>query len=88
MADRLNAATKYVATHRPDSLGWGPAKDLGADIIEGVRGIKSKDGPDLIRLGKFDADVRAARAGTGREVGADRLPGLAGPGQTLLFGHR
>jgi hypothetical protein len=23
-ADRLNAATKYVATHRPDSLGWGP----------------------------------------------------------------
>ena len=29
MADSLNAATKYVATHRPDSLGWGPAEDLG-----------------------------------------------------------
>jgi dihydrofolate reductase len=51
MADSLNAATKYVATHRPDSLGWGPVKDLGADIIEGVRGIKSKDGPDLIVWG-------------------------------------
>jgi len=51
MADRLNAATKYVATHRPDSLGWGPVKDLGADIMEGVRGIKSKDGPDLIVSG-------------------------------------
>ena len=51
MADCLNAATKYVATHRPDSLGWGPVKDLGADIIEGVRGIKSKDGPDLIVWG-------------------------------------
>jgi len=24
IADGLNAATKYVATHRPDSLGWGP----------------------------------------------------------------
>jgi dihydrofolate reductase len=24
MADRLNAATKYVVTHRPDSLEWGP----------------------------------------------------------------
>ena len=51
MADGLNAATKYVATHSPDSLGWGPVKDLGADIIEGVRGIKSKDGPDLIVWG-------------------------------------
>ena len=51
MADRLNAATKYVATHRPDSLGWGPVSDLGADIMEGIRGIKSKDGPDLIVSG-------------------------------------
>jgi dihydrofolate reductase len=51
IADGLNAATKYVATHRPASLGWAPVKDLGADIIEGVRGIKSKDGPDLIVWG-------------------------------------
>ena len=51
MANSLNAATKYVATHRPDSLGWGPVEDLGADIIESVRGIKSKDGPDLIVWG-------------------------------------
>lgn len=51
MADALNAATKYVATHRPDSLEWGPVGDLGADIIEGVRGVKSTDGPDLIVWG-------------------------------------
>jgi dihydrofolate reductase len=50
-AESLNAATKYVATHRPDSLGWGPVKDLGADIVQGVRGVKSKDGPDLIIWG-------------------------------------
>lgn len=50
-ADRINAATKYVATHRPESLKWGPAKDLGADMVKGVRGIKSKDGPDLILWG-------------------------------------
>ena len=36
MADSLNAATKYVATHKPDSLGWGPVKDLGPDIVEGM----------------------------------------------------
>ena len=43
IADGLNAATKYAATHRPDSLGGGPVEDLGADIMEGVRGVKSKD---------------------------------------------
>ena len=51
IANGLNAATKYVATHRPESLGWGPVKDLGADIMEGIRDIKSKDGPDLIVWG-------------------------------------
>jgi len=51
IGDGLNAATKYVATHRPASLGWGPVEGLGADIIEGVRGVKSKDGPDLIVWG-------------------------------------
>jgi dihydrofolate reductase len=51
MADALNAATKYVATHRPDSLEWGPVGDLGGDVLEGIRGLKSTDGPDLILWG-------------------------------------
>ena len=42
MADRLNAATKYVATHRPKSLEWGPFEGLGcggvADKTAGQRG--------------------------------------------------
>jgi dihydrofolate reductase len=50
-ADGLNAATKYVATHRPESLEWGPVGDLGADIMQGIRDIRSKDGPDLIVWG-------------------------------------
>jgi dihydrofolate reductase len=29
MADRLNAAKKYVATHRPESLEWGPFEGAG-----------------------------------------------------------
>jgi len=50
-ADGFNAATKYVATHRPENLEWGPVGDLGPDVIEGIRGIKSNDGPDLIVWG-------------------------------------
>jgi len=28
MADRLNAATKYIATHRPEGLAWGRPRRL------------------------------------------------------------
>jgi len=51
MADRLNAATKYVATHRPESLEWGPFEGIGPDLVEDVRRIKSQGGPDLILFG-------------------------------------
>jgi dihydrofolate reductase len=50
-ADGLNAATKYVATHRPENLGWGPVEHLGTDAIAGVRRVKSTDGPDLLVWG-------------------------------------
>lgn len=51
MAVRLNEATKYVLTHRPESLEWGPVEGIGPDIVEGVRRIKAKDGPNLILSG-------------------------------------
>ena len=51
MADRLNAARKYVVTHRPESLEWGPFEGLGPDIVEGIRRIKSQEGPGLILWG-------------------------------------
>jgi len=51
MADGINAATKYVATHRPESLAWGPVEGVGPDFVEGIRRIKSQDGPDLILWG-------------------------------------
>lgn len=51
IADGLNAATKYVVTHRPESLEWGPFEAVGPDIVAGTRRIKSQDGPDLIVWG-------------------------------------
>jgi dihydrofolate reductase len=51
MADRLNAATKYVVTHHPKTLEWGPFESVGPDIVEGVGRIKSQDGPDIILAG-------------------------------------
>ena len=84
MADRLNAATKYVATHRPDSLGWGPTKDLGTDIIEGVRGLKSKDGPDLIVSGSSTLTSALLGQGLVDEVVLIVYPVLLGRGKRIL----
>ena len=51
IGDGINAATKYVATHRPESLEWGPFEAVGPDLVEGVRRIKSRSGNDLILWG-------------------------------------
>ena len=84
MAESLNAATKYVATHRPDSLGWGPVKGLGADIMEGVRGVKSKDGPDLIVWGSSTLTSVLIEKGLVDEVLLLVYPVLLGRGKRLF----
>jgi dihydrofolate reductase len=84
MADSLNAATKYVATHRPASLEWGPVKDLGADIIEGVRGLKSTDGPDLVLWGSSTLTSVLLDKGLVDEVVLIVYPVLLGRGKRLF----
>ena len=42
MANALNSATKYVATHRPESLTWGPVGELGTDALEGIRRLSQR----------------------------------------------
>ena len=83
-ADGLNAATKYVATHRPDSLGWGPVEDLGADIMEGVRRVKSKDGPDLIVWGSSTLTSVLLEQGLVDEVVLLVYPVLLGRGKRFF----
>jgi dihydrofolate reductase len=84
LANGLNAATKYVATHRPDSLGWGPVEDLGADIMEGVRGVKSKDGPDLIVWGSSTLTPVLLEQGLVDEVLLLVYPVLLGRGKRFF----
>ena len=84
VADGLNAATKHVATHRPDSLGWGPVEDLGADIPKGVRALKSKDGPDLIVWGSSTLTSILLGQGLADEVLLLVCPVLLGRGKRLF----
>ena len=83
-ADGLNAATKYVATHRPESLGWGPVEDLGADIMAGVRRVKSQDGPDLIVWGSSTLTSVLLEQGLVDEVLLLVCPVLLGRGKRFF----
>jgi len=84
MSDRLNAATKYVATHRPESLGWGPFEGLGPDIVEDIRRIKSLDGPDLILSGSSTLTSTLLEHGLADEVVVLVYPVLLGKGKRFF----
>jgi dihydrofolate reductase len=43
----FNRVTKYVATHRPDSLDWEHSQPLGGDVAAAVRELKASAGPEL-----------------------------------------
>ena len=84
MADSINSATKYVATHRPKSLEWGPAEDLGADIVEGIRRIKAKSGPQLIVWGSSTLTPVLLEHGLADEVMLLVFPVLLGTGKRIF----
>jgi dihydrofolate reductase len=84
MADRLNAATKFVVTHRPDSLEWGPFQAVEADIVEGVRRVKSQDGPDIVVSGSSSLTSTLLEHGLADEVMLVIYPVLLGAGKRLF----
>jgi len=84
MADRLNAATKYVATHRPESLAWGPFEGLGPDIVEGTGRIKSQDGPDVVLSGSSTLTSTLLEHGLADEALLVVYPVLLGTGKRLF----
>jgi dihydrofolate reductase len=83
-ADGLNAATKYVATHRPESLGWGPVVDLGTDVTAGVRRVTSTDGSDLIVWGSSTLTSVLLEQGLVDEVVLVVYPVLLGRGKRFF----
>jgi dihydrofolate reductase len=85
MADRLNAATKYVVTHRRESLGaWGPVEGIGPDMVDGIRSLKAKDGPDLILAGSSTLTSALLEHGLADEVNVTVYPVLLGKGKRIF----
>jgi dihydrofolate reductase len=84
LADNLNAATKYVATHRPKTLRWGPVESLGPDIVKGIRRVKKKKGPHLILWGSSTLAPVLLEHGLADEVMLFVYPVLLGEGKRFF----
>src|SRR4029079_5218113 len=82
--DPINAATKFVATHRPESLEWGPVEGVGPDIVESVRRIKSQEGPHLILWGSSTLTSKLIENGLADEVVLIVYPVLLGTGKRFF----
>lgn len=84
MGDLLNAATKYVVTHHPESFSWGPVEAIEGDIIESVRQIKSRPGPDIILAGSSSLTSSLLEHGLVDEVWLAIYPVLLGTGKRFF----
>ena len=84
LSDPINAATKYVATHRPESLTWGPVEPVGADLATDIRRIRSQNGPDIILWGSSTLTARLLELGLADEVVLLVYPVLLGTGKRFF----
>jgi dihydrofolate reductase len=84
LADGINKATKYIATHRPEGLAWGPVEPLEPDIVAGVRRIKSHDRPDLILWGSSTLTSTLLEQGLADEIMLIVYPVLLGRGKRFF----
>ena len=83
MSDALNAATKYIVTHRPESLAWGPFEGV-ADIVGDVSRIKSKGSKDLHLWGSSTLISRLLEHGLVDEMLLIVYPVLLGTGKRFF----
>ncbi|MDX2003426.1 MAG: dihydrofolate reductase family protein [Chitinophagales bacterium] len=83
IGDGINKATKYVATHRPDSLAWGPVAWIGADMVEGISKIKEGDGLPLLVWGSSALTPVLLEHGLADEVILFIYPILLGKGKRM-----
>lgn len=84
MADGLNAATKYVATHRAESLEWGPFESVGPHLVEDVQRIKMQHGPDFVLWGSSTLTSTLLQHGLTDELLLIVYPVLLGTGKRLF----
>ncbi len=86
IADAFNPATKYVATHRPETLTWQNSQALGPDVIAALQKIKQENGPDLLIQGSGNLIQTLLANDLIDEMTVLTFPLLLGKGKRLFEG--
>ncbi|MET1163385.1 MAG: dihydrofolate reductase family protein, partial [Pseudoxanthomonas sp.] len=84
IAKLFNAATKHVATHRPESLAWQNSRALGEDVVVSLRALKRQDGPDLLTQGSSELVQQLLAADLVDELRLLVFPVVLGKGKRLF----
>ncbi|MER9052549.1 dihydrofolate reductase family protein [Mesorhizobium sp. M0213] len=84
IADSFNAVTKYVATHRPDTLSWQNSQPLGSDVVARLRRMKQEDGPDLLIQGSSELIQTLLANDLIDEISLQIFPLVLGKGKKLF----
>jgi dihydrofolate reductase len=86
IADRLNAATKHVASRTLKSVGWANSKLIEGDVAAAIARLKEEDGPELQVLGSSELLQTLLANGLIDEFRLWIFPVIAGSGKRLFGG--
>ena len=84
IARLFNRATKYVATHSPETLAWENSRGLGTDVPAAVRQLRQEDGPNLLIQGSSQLIQTLLAHGLIDELRLLIFPVLLGRGRRLF----
>jgi dihydrofolate reductase len=86
IADRLNSATKYVASRTLKNLDWNNSTLLEGDVEKAVAALKQQDGPELQVFGSSQLLETLLAAGLVDEFRLWTFPVVVGRGKRLFGG--
>jgi dihydrofolate reductase len=84
LAEVFNGITKYVATHRPESLDWAGSQALGEDVVQAVRALKQQGDRKLITQGSTELVHQLLASDLVDELRTLTFPVLLGSGKRLF----
>ena len=84
IAQTFDRATKYVATHSPETLSWQNSEALGGDVIARLRQLKNEDGPLLLTQGSTELLQQLLAADLVDELRLVISPVILGKGKRLF----
>jgi dihydrofolate reductase len=84
IADRLNAATKHVASRTLDRVEWNNSELIAGDVATEVAKLKEANGPELQVHGSTDLLQTLLAAGLIDELRLLIFPVVAGSGKRLF----